>query len=259
MKNKTIVIKVGTSSITKKDGTIDLSTIEHICDATTLLKQQGYQVILVSSGAIGAGMSLLAETKQPCSLSKKQAIAAVGQAKLIQTYQTCYNRHNQLCAQILLTNDVLSSETKKHNVMQTFKTLHRMDVIPIVNENDSVSTDEIDHIVFSDNDALSAIVAILVEAELLVLFSDVEGVYKKVDNQLSTDIIHYVDDLETIRQHVSSIKSDLGRGGMHSKLAAIESVLPHQIDVLLTHISSMQELDQIVQNKHVGTFFKGRG
>lgn len=257
MKTNTIVIKIGTSSITNEEGTLNNKAIKTICEAASKLKQRGHRVILVSSGAIGAGLSLLQKTKKPTDLPLKQAIAAIGQAQLIQTYQTYFQTYNQLCAQVLLTNDVLLDKDKQRNVTQTLHTLHALEVIPIINENDTVSTDEIDNIVFSDNDTLSAIVSILVNADTLVLFSDIDGLYEKQDNQLTDNIIKFVDNIDSVKQHVSSEKSTLGRGGMASKLLAIEKATQNGIDVILANINNISNIENTIQSHTSGTFFKG--
>lgn len=257
MKTKTIVIKIGTSSITNDQGILNQDIIKTICNVTSKLKEQGNRVILVSSGAIGAGLSLLQKSKKPTDLHLKQAIAAIGQAKLIQTYQTYFQRNHQLCAQVLLTNDILSNIEQQKNVSHTLHTLHALEVIPVVNENDTVSTAEIDNIIFSDNDTLSAIVSILVDADTLVIFSDVNGLYEKQNNILSKSIIRYVDDINSVKKHVSNEKSNLGRGGMKSKLTAIEKATKNGIDVILTNINAISNIESILNDNSHGTFFKG--
>ena len=254
---KNIVIKIGTSSLTYDDGTLNKDIIKDICEATTILKQRGHKIILVSSGAIGAGLSQLGCHEKPQELSLKQAIAAVGQTILMQTYQEYYAMQNQLCAQILLTNDIIAHPVKRDNVRQTIHKLHELNVIPIVNENDSVSTVEIESTVFSDNDTLSAIVSILVDADMLLLFSDVDGLYKKKNGVLTKEILTYVSDLSDVNQHVSSQSSALGRGGMRMKIKAIDLATKEGIDVVLSNITTVKNLDQIISEKTIGTFFKG--
>lgn len=257
MNTKTIVIKVGTSSITKEDGTLCQEVIHSICKAAYSLKEKGHRIILVSSGAIGAGMSLLNRTTSPKDLPLKQALASVGQAKLMETYHKSFEQFNQLTAQILLTNDILSIPSKQRNVSQTLHTLHALEVIPIINENDSVSIAEIGNVIFSDNDSLSAIVSILVDADVLIIFSNVDGLYEIQKGKLTNNIIQSVDDISTIRNNVSSIKSNLGRGGMTSKLDAIEEVTKKGIDAIIANINKIEHIDSIINKHSYGTYFKG--
>jgi len=229
-----IVVKIGTSSLTYPSGALNLRQIEQLSSVTTNLRLSGKQVIIVSSGAIGAGMSMLGLKEKPIELEMKQACAAVGQAHLIQTYQRYFSYNHQLCAQMLLTKDVVTDEIKKKNVIQTFEKLLALGVIPIVNENDTVSTDEIEGIKFSDNDNLSAVVSVLTTADLFIILSDVEGLYKKVNQELTSEVIDYVDHMdESIYQHIGQEKSSLGTGGMASKLKSVESSVNAGIDTVI--------------------------
>lgn len=257
MNTKTIIIKVGTSSITNIDGTLKTEVIDSICKASFLLKEKGHRIILVSSGAIGAGMSLLKRTASPKDLPLKQAIAAIGQAHLMESYHKAFKEYDQLCAQVLLTNDILSVPSKQRNVSQTLHTLHALEVIPIINENDTVSIAEIGNVIFSDNDTLSAIVSILVDADLLLVFSNIDGLHELKDNELTNQIIKQVDDISAIKKHISTQKSQLGRGGMTSKLDAISEATNKGIDVILTNINTINDIENIIQNHTHGTFFKG--
>lgn len=259
MKNKqTIVIKIGTSSLTKEDGKVKEEVIQQICKITTALQKDDKNVIIVSSGAIGAGLNQLQITSRDNDLSIKQAAAAVGQAALMQIYETYFKSYDQICAQILLTNDVITNAVKRENVVRTIQTLHSLNVIPIVNENDSVSIAEIDDIAFSDNDTLSAIVSTLVNAQLLVIFSDVDGLYYKKDGKLTKEVIPYIDKIsKQIVSNVSSEKSELGRGGMATKLKAIKTASKQGVDVILTNISTFEQLPVFIDSKNIGTFFKG--
>ena len=171
---KRIVIKIGTSSITYENGNINLGKMEELSRVITDINNSGKDVVLVSSGAIGAGIDRMGLVNKPKDIQMKQAAAAVGQAILMQLYQKFFGEYNQNIAQILLTSDVFSTEIKKINAGNTFNTLFSMGIVPIVNENDCISTDEIEGDRFGDNDTLSAMVATLVEADLLIILSDVE-------------------------------------------------------------------------------------
>lgn len=256
-RNQTIVIKVGTSSVTHEDGTINNDVIKEISDATTILKNHGHKVILVSSGAIGAGLSQLGYKEKPTELSLKQAIAALGQTQLIQTYRQYYSLNNQHCAQVLITNDVVAHPVKRENVKRTIKTLLELDIIPIVNENDTVSTVEIESAVFSDNDTLSSIVSILIDADMLIVFSDVDGLYKMKDGKLTNEIFTRVTNLSSVKEHISQKSSTLGRGGMTSKIKAINNATVAGIDVVLANINTINQLSEIINYQTSGTFFKG--
>lgn len=253
-----IVLKVGTSSLTYPDGSLNEGQIESICHETTNLQNQGKKVIIVTSGAIGAGMGKLGLQEKPERLEMKQALAAIGQANLIQIYQEYFSKENQLCAQVLLTKDVVTDELQRKNVIRTFQTLLDLGVIPIVNENDTVSTDEIEGVKFSDNDHLSAVVSSLTSADFFIIFSDIFGLQKKINGKLTGEIIEYVHQIdESVYQHVIDAKSKLGTGGMVTKLKSIELAVREGIDTVLCHYSMIHQLSEMIQGKNVGTFFKG--
>lgn len=183
-KAKTLVIKVGTSTLTHTNGSPNLRLIENLVRVLCDLNNQGKNVILVSSGAIGVGMFKMGLSERPRSLQHKQALASIGQVTLIQVYSRLFAEYSQTISQVLLTKDVVDEDLSRINAVNTFNTLLDYGVIPIVNENDTVATDEIEFGIdgkssFGDNDSLSAVVASLVGADLLIMLSDQDGLYDK--------------------------------------------------------------------------------
>ena len=177
MKAKRIVVKVGTSTLTYDSGRLNIRRIDHLCKVLSDLQNSGREVILVSSGAIGVGVGKLGLKQRPKETRKKQAVAAVGQCELMFVYDKLFGEYNRTVAQILLTRDVVEHDHSKQNVVNTFEALMEMGIIPVVNENDTVAIDELDGQNFGDNDTLSAIVADIVEADLLVILTDIDGLY----------------------------------------------------------------------------------
>ena len=174
---KRIVIKIGSSSLTHENtGELNLFKIEKLIRVICDLKGEGKDVVLVSSGAIAAGRQVLGGQKRPQTISEKQAYAAVGQARLMMVYQRLFSEYNHIAAQVLLTKDTMTNQDSRINAQNTFEELLRLGAVPVVNENDTVSTHEIQ---FGDNDRLSAIVAALIGADLLILMSDIDGLYSE--------------------------------------------------------------------------------
>jgi glutamate 5-kinase len=171
---KSLVVKVGTSTLSYKNGRLNFHRMEKLAHELSKIRNRGIKVTLVSSGAIGVGAGRLFLTKRPEELAKKQALAAIGQAQLIKIYQKFFDDYNQSVAQVLLTKDVMTHTNRHHNAQNTLFKLLDMGIIPIINENDTIATDEIE---FGDNDTLSAMVATLVDADLLILLSDIDGLY----------------------------------------------------------------------------------
>ena len=222
LKNKKrIVIKIGSSSLTHREtGDLNLMKIEKLVRVISDLKGQGREVVLVSSGAIAAGRQALGGRKRPETVSEKQAYAAVGQARLMMVYQKLFSEYNQTAAQVLLTKNTIIVEDSRYNAQNTFDELLKLGAIPIVNENDTVSTHEIQ---FGDNDRLSAIVAALIGADLLILLSDIDGLYSD-DPKTHPDarFISLVPEItpELMGMGKTTTGSDVGTGGMAAKLAA---------------------------------------
>lgn len=255
---KKIVIKVGTSSLTYENGKLNLRQIDKLCNVITDLSNSGKEVILVSSGAIGAGVGRLSLESPPNTLEMKQATAAIGQAYLMQIYQRYFDSLNQLSAQLLLTKDIVENELKRKNVIRTFNKLLSLNVIPVVNENDTTSTDEIVGDDFSDNDNLSASVAVLTNADLLIILTNVDGVYKKLNGNHSKEIIENTDKItEEIYGYINSDVSLLGTGGMNSKLNAVKYSMENSIDSIICNSEDLNIIYKVLEGKNVGSFFKG--
>lgn len=252
--DKRIVVKIGTASLTLPNGRLDLRRIERLCWVLTDLRNQGYEVILVSSGAIAVGSDRLGLATRPRDILGKQAASAVGQAVLMQIYENFFMTYNQKVAQILLTRDVVENEQRKTNARNTFFTLLSMGVVPIVNENDTISTEELE---FSDNDTLSSYVAILTDSDMLVILSDISGLYDKdpkkhSDAQLIVTVDKITDEI-TAMAGVSS--TTLGTGGMQTKLNAAKMAMDQNIKTIIASGEDPAILFDIMQGKPVGTCF----
>ena len=263
MKNKRVVFKVGTSTLCHSGKGLNFKNIDNLARVLTDIKNEGHEVILVSSGAIGAGVAKLGLSERPKDIRKKQAVAAVGQLELMHIYDKLFGEYGATVGQILLTREDVDRPTVRLNLTGTFDALIAMGVIPIVNENDSVCIEEIEseHKVFGDNDTLSASVAVLVEADLLVLLSDIEGLYDK-DPHKNKDaklipIVNEIDD--SIIALAGGAKSDLGTGGMVTKLTAAGIAGEYGIETIITNGSISQNLYTAVHGGDVGTRFKLTG
>lgn len=226
---KRIVIKIGSSSLThEKTGELNLFKIEKLIRVICDLKGEGKDVVLVSSGAIAAGRQALGGQKRPQTISEKQAYAAVGQARLMMVYQRLFSEYNHIAAQVLLTKDTMTNQDSRINAQNTFEELLRLGAVPVVNENDTVSTHEIQ---FGDNDRLSAIVAALIGADLLILMSDIDGLYSEDPHRNPN--ARFIGLVEEITPELIGMGggsgSDVGTGGMAAKLAA--AGLPQTADL----------------------------
>lgn len=214
----------------------------------------GKNVVLVSSGSIAVGVGKMNQKERPADLPGKQAAAAVGQAVLIKMYQKFFNYRNQNIAQILLTNDVTLEDEKLTNVKNTFKKLLEMGVVPIVNENDTVATQEI---VYGDNDTLSAVVATICDADLLVLLSDIDGMYtadpKKDPNAVRRSIVREID--QEIEASATGAGSTFGTGGMATKVKAAQICFEKNIDTIIANAESPNILFPILEGEDIGTLF----
>ncbi len=252
---KRIVIKVGSSSLVHENtGELDLYKLEQLVRLLCDLKNQGKDVILVSSGAIGVGRKAMGLNKRPDTLPLKQACASVGQAVLMMIYQKLFNEYNQMSSQILMTKHTIIQEVSCQNAKNTFDQLLSMGVIPIVNENDTVSTDEIE---FGDNDTLSAVVAALTNADLLILLSDIDGLYtadphKNPDAEL-LNCIPYIDD--HIYEMAGGAGSDFGTGGMATKIDAARIATDAGCDMIIANGKDFHVIHDITSGLDVGTLF----
>lgn len=253
-KIKRLVVKVGTSTLSYKNGRLNFKRMEQLASSLSVLRNKGFQVVLVSSGAIGVGAGRLNMTEKPSELSQKQALAALGQAQLVKIYQKLFDSYNQVVAQVLLTKDVLTISDRHNNARNTLNKLLEMGIIPIINENDTIATDEIE---FGDNDTLSARVAMLIQADLLVLMSDIDGLYSadpktNKDAKIIRSVSQITPDLEKL---AAGAGSSFGTGGMITKITAAKIAAASNIDTIITNGEKPEEIFDIINGKEVGTHF----
>lgn len=254
-----VVIKIGTSTITHTDtGHLNLVKLEKFVRILTDIHNQNKELIIVSSGAIGAGRKALGIQGKPSTLPMKQACAAVGQARLMMIYQKLFAEYNQTIAQILVTKNVVTNGISRINAVNTIQELLTMGVIPIVNENDVVSTDQILDGNFGDNDTLSALVAKMIGADLLILLSDIDGLY--TDDPRSNPDARFISCVEKIDDDLLSCakgpESAFGTGGMTTKLAAAEIANEAGTDMVIANGDDPVNVIRILEGKEVGTLFK---
>jgi len=259
MDKKRIVFKVGTSTLCHGGKGLNFKNIDGLSRVLTDIKNEGHEVILVSSGAIGAGVGKLGLEERPSDIRMKQAVAAVGQLELMHIYDKLFGEYGATVGQVLFTKDDVDRPTVKQNLCGTFEALMSVGVIPIVNENDSVCIEEIEseHKIFGDNDTLSAVVAALVGADLLVILSDIEGLYDS-DPHKNPDagLIRVVTEInDEILALAGGTKSSLGTGGMVTKLIAARIAGENGIDTVITNGSRPQNLYIAVHGGDVGTRF----
>ena len=255
-----IVIKIGSSSLTHAHtGEVDLMKIEKLVRVISDLRGQGKDVVLVSSGAIAAGRQALGHHRKPDTLAEKQAFAAVGQARLMMVYQKLFAEYNQTAAQVLLTKDTMVNDSSRYNAQNTFDELLNLGTIPIVNENDTVSTSEIPYVdSFGDNDRLSAIVAALIGADLLILLSDIDGLYTDDPRENpEAGFISLVPEItpEFLRMGKDTSGSDVGTGGMSAKLAAARIATDSGADMVIANGDQVDVILDIMSGKEKGTLF----
>ena len=248
-----IVVKVGTSTLTYDTGKMNIKRIDELARTISDLHNSGKEIILVSSGAIGVAVGKLGLSERPQETNIKQALAAVGQCELMYLYDKMFSEYNNTVAQILLTKDDIAIPRRKRNTQSTFNTLLEMGIIPVVNENDTVSTDEIE---IGDNDNLSAMVAELVNADLLVLFSDIDGLYDHDPHiDKNAKIIPVVEDVESVRDTAGAAGTKRGTGGMVTKLDAAERATHSGINMIIANGNDVKKLYDILEGKPVGTLF----
>lgn len=252
-----VVIKIGTSTLAHKTGLLNILRVEELCKVMSDLKNAGNEVILVSSGAIGMGVGKLSLSEKPTDIPTKQAAAAVGQCELMYTYDRLFAEYNHTVAQILITGDDIEHSDRKENFINTMRRLLELSAIPIINENDSISTNEIE---IGDNDTLGAIVATAVDADLLIILSDIDGLYT-ADPKKNEDakLLHTVSEITPeIENMVGGAGSSLGTGGMVTKLKAAKIVNEKGIDMVIANGENPLFLYDIVAGKNVGTRFLGK-
>ncbi len=254
---KRIVFKVGTSTLTYAGGGINIRRVEEFVKVLSDLKNQGKEIILVTSGAVSIGMGKMGIKTRPSATREKQALAAIGQCELMDFYSQLFSRYNHSVAQLLLTKDVVDNEVLKMNAVNTFETLLGFGVIPIVNENDSISAEQIE---FGDNDTLSALVAKLTDADILVLLSDIDGLYNDNPNtNPDAKLIDFVEDIDdNIRALAGDAGSARGTGGMVTKITAATIATEAGIDMYIMNGSDPEIIYDFVDGKKVGTHFKAK-
>ncbi len=256
-----VVVKVGTSTLAHAGGRLNIRRVELLCKVLSDIKNAGHQVILVSSGAIGMGVGKLGLPGRPADMPGKQAAAAVGQCELMYTYDRLFSQYSHVVAQILLTAEDIRHPLRSSHVHDSLERLLSWNALPIINENDVVSTDEIGiQTTIGENDSLSAIVARLVQADLLILLSDIDGLYtadpKKDENAL---LIPQVDAITPeILALAGGAGSDLGSGGMATKLRAAQIAMEAGIDMIITNGETPEVLYDIFDGKAIGTRFAGK-
>lgn len=249
-----IVIKIGTSTLTYATGAVNIRRIEMLCRAISDIKNAGNEVIIVSSGAIGMGVGKLHLASRPSDIASKQAAAAVGQCELMYIYDKEFGMHNHTVAQILLTAPDLECDDRHAKFNATVDRLLEFSVIPIINENDTIATEEIE---FGDNDTLSARIAASVKADLLVLLSDIEGLYtadprKHPDAVLIPEVRELTDEVMALGEGAGSA---LGTGGMQTKLRAAKIACEGGCDMIITNGAYPERLYNILDGEAVGTRF----
>jgi glutamate 5-kinase len=254
-----IVVKVGTSTLAHSTGRLNIQRMEKLCKVLSDLKNAGHEIILVSSGAIGMGVGKLSLSERPKDMPTKQAAAAVGQCELMYIYDKLFTEYNHIVAQILITApDLAEDGSRKSNFHNTLERLLQLGALPIINENDTVSTEEI---VIGDNDTLSAEVAAKVSAELLILLSDIDGLYDSDPHKNpNARLIEEVDRIDSdILSLAGGEGSSLGTGGMVTKLHAAQIATDAGCEMVIANGKNPDVLYDIVEGKHVGTRFIAGG
>lgn len=249
-----IVVKVGTSTLAHETGRINIRHMENFCKVLSDIKNSGHDLILVSSGAIAMGMGKLNLPEKPKLLPEKQAAAAVGQCELMYTYDKLFSEYNHTVAQLLLTGGDIRDDHRRENFINTTEKLLKFGVIPIINENDTVAVDEI---VIGDNDTLSAIVATNLSADLLILLSDIDGLYtaNPRENPDATLVSEVRELTPEILASAGGCGSKVGTGGMQTKLSAARMVMEAGCDMIIANGADPYILYDIIEGKKIGTRF----
>lgn len=255
-----VVIKIGTSTIAHATGQLNIRRVEALCKVLADLKNAGHEVLVVSSGALGMGVGKLHLPSRPDDTPTRQAAAAVGQCEMMYIYDSIFSRYNHTVGQMLLTADDIHHETRRHNVEATLFRLLELGAIPILNENDSVATAEIEGGEIGDNDTLSAEIAVSAKADLLVLLTDIPGLFTADPHKDPTaKLIPIVAEVtETMLAAAGGAGSNLGTGGMFTKLRAAQILYPHHIDMVITNGQNPECLYEVVEGRPVGTRFTFR-
>ena len=258
MDNKRTVIKVGTSTLTYENGKINYRRVESLCKVISDLQNRGEQIVFVSSGAIGVGMGKVGLEVRPSETRKKQALASIGQCELMFMYDKLFGEYNHSVAQILLTRYAVETDQKRQNVINTIDELLSMNIIPVINENDTVAIDELEGNNFGDNDMLSAIVAELVDADRLIILTDIDGLYNS--NPRTNPNAEKIDAVEEITAEIFNMAagsgSNRGTGGMITKLQAAEYATKRGTEVCVINGSNPENLYEVFDGNNIGTVFR---
>ena len=250
-----VVVKVGTSTLAHTTGRLNIRRVERLCRVLSDLKNSGNEIILVSSGAIGMGVGKLSLKTRPADMATKQAAAAVGQCELMYTYDKLFSAYNHTVAQILLTGSDFRHDDRYHNFQNTMGRLLELDVLPIINENDTIATDEIK---VGDNDTLSAMVAVSVGADRLILLSDIDGLYTADPHKDATATL--IDEVNELTTEILALAGDegsaLGTGGMRTKLHAAEICMESGCEMVIMNGDDPGLLYDLFDGKQIGTLFK---
>ena len=246
---KRVIIKIGSSLLIKQDGAVDRKLINSVAKQIKALRSDGLEIVLVTSGAIGCGVRLLGQNRQNLTLPQSQAAAAVGQSRLMHVYDAVFGRLNMITAQILITREDVQSETRYLNAYHTMSELLKQNVVPIVNENDTVAVDEIK---FGDNDALAAIIANLVQADLLIILSETDGLRDYTNNCRISCVTKIDNNIEAL---VQPQKTELGTGGMKSKIDAAKIVCEKGKMMIIAQGRLKNVLLKLIKGDDIGTVF----
>ena len=254
---KRVVVKVGTSTLTYENGKLNLRRVERLCKVLSDLQNSGKEIVLVTSGAIGVGVGKLGLAERPAETEKKQAVAAVGQCELMFIYDKFFGEYNRIVAQVLLTGDVVANEHNRRNTENTFDELIKMNLIPVVNENDSVAVDELVGNQIGDNDTLSAIVAKLVRADLLVILTDIDGLYDS--NPRANPEAKRIPFVSHVTEEVLALSggtgSNRGTGGMRTKVTAAAAANEAGITCCVMSGARPEALYDLFEGVQIGTVF----
>lgn len=254
-----IVVKVGTSTLTDEKGNLNLKKIEKIVTELSNLSNKGYGVLLVTSGAVGAGMGLLNITEKPKSIAEKQMLSAVGQLSLMHIYKTFFEKHNKVIGQLLLTKSDFSNRKRYLNMRNVCNTFLEKNIIPIINENDAIVSDAV-ALKVGDNDTMSALVSGLVDADLLIIMSDIDGLYNKNPNKYKdAELINVVEEVnDEIRKMAGGEGSKFGTGGMITKIIAAEMATKIGTNLVIVNGNEPENITRVVEKENIGTLFVGQ-
>ncbi len=253
---KRIVVKIGTNVLSQPDGLLDITTISHLVDQVAVLKQQNIEVLLVSSGAVGAARSVFPIATNWSKVVRRQVLSAVGQVRLMQWYMQLFANHHLFCAQVLATKEDFRDRQHYVNMQNCLLALLRDNIVPVINENDVVSVSEL---MFTDNDELAGLVAAMTNADTLIILSTVDGLFNGDPNDTDSQLITEIDaNDETLKQFILPSKSSFGRGGMHTKFRVAQKAANVGVKTIIANGKRNHILLDIANNNYVGTTFKSQ-